>query len=44
MPRATGDRSTGLSVSSPSAFGMGGGGKLYVASLGDGHVYKIVER
>jgi len=42
-PRATGDRSTGLSVSSPSAFGVGGGGQLYVASLGDGHVYQIVQ-
>ena len=43
-PRATGDRSTGLSVSSPSAFGEGGAGQLYVASLGDGHVYQIVQR
>jgi hypothetical protein len=42
-PRAAGDRSTGLSVSNPSAFGVGGGGQLYVASLGDGHVYQIVQ-
>jgi hypothetical protein len=41
---ATGDRSTGLSVSSPSAFGVGGRGQVYVASLGDGNVYRIVQR
>jgi hypothetical protein len=43
-PRATGDRNTGLSVSSPSSFGVGGAGQLYVTSLGDGHVYQIVQR
>src|SRR4051794_9161728 len=42
-PRATGDRNTGLSVSSPSSFGVGPGGRLYVASLGDGHVYQVVQ-
>jgi glucose/arabinose dehydrogenase len=40
---ASGDRSTGLSVSSPSSFGVGPSGQLYVASLGDGHVYRIAE-
>jgi glucose/arabinose dehydrogenase len=44
MPRATGDRNTGLSVGGPSAFGVGGSGQLYVASLGNGHVYQIVQR
>jgi len=41
---ATGDRSTGLDVANPSAFGVGGAGQLYVASLGDGHVYQLVQR
>ena len=46
VPRTTGasgDRSTGLSVSSPSSFGVGPSGQLYVASLGDDRVYRIVE-
>src|SRR3954449_74548 len=34
---ASGDRGTRLNVSSPSSFGVGNGGQLYVASLGDGH-------
>lgn len=42
-PRAKGDTNTGLSVSRPSSFGVGPGGRLYVASLGDGHVYKVVQ-
>jgi len=41
---ATGDRSTGLNVSGPSAFGVGGAGQLYVASLGDDRVYRVVQR
>jgi glucose/arabinose dehydrogenase len=41
---ASNDRSTGLSVSSPSAFGVGAGGQLYVASLGDGRVYQVIQR
>lgn len=41
---ASGDRSTGLSVSSPSSFGVGPSGQLYVASLGDGRVYRIAQR
>jgi glucose/arabinose dehydrogenase len=40
---ATGDQATGLNVSSPSAFGVGAGGQLYVASLGDGNVYQVVQ-
>jgi glucose/arabinose dehydrogenase len=42
-PSAT-DAPTGLSVDQPSSFGEGAGGKLYVASLGDGAVYRIVRR
>jgi hypothetical protein len=42
-PRASGDTNTGLSVSRPSSFGVGPGGRRYVASLGDGHVYKVVQ-
>ena len=41
---ASGDRGTGLKVSSPSSFGVGGAGQIYVASLGNGRVYQIVER
>jgi glucose/arabinose dehydrogenase len=41
---ASGHRSTGLSVSGPSGFGVGGAGQLYVASLGDGHVYQVIQR
>jgi glucose/arabinose dehydrogenase len=36
------DTSTGLSVGGPSSFGEGRGNKLYVASLGDDAVYRIV--
>src|SRR3954467_1943085 len=43
-PRATGDMNTGLSVSDPSSFGVGSAGRLYVASLGDGHVYQVVQQ
>lgn len=41
---ATADRATGLNVSNPSAFGIGAGGQLYVASLGDGNVYQVIQR
>jgi hypothetical protein len=41
---ASGDRGTGLNVSSPSSFGVGGAGQLYVASLGNGRVYQIVQQ
>ena len=41
---ATGDRGTGLNVSSPSAFGVGASGQLYVASLGAGNVYQVIQR
>jgi glucose/arabinose dehydrogenase len=41
---ATGDRSTGLSVNGPSAFGVGGAGQLYVAAQWDGKVYQVVQR
>jgi len=41
---ATGDRSTGLSVSGPMSFGIGRAGQLYVTSGGDGHVYQVVQR
>jgi glucose/arabinose dehydrogenase len=41
---ASGHRSTGLSVSGPTSFGVGSGGKLYVASGGDGHVYRVIQR
>jgi glucose/arabinose dehydrogenase len=40
---ATGDRATGLNVANPSAFGVGIGGQLYVASLGDGNVYQLIQ-
>src|SRR3954453_5448364 len=43
-PKASGDANTGLSVPNPSGFGIGGSGQLYVASLGDGHVYQIVQQ
>jgi glucose/arabinose dehydrogenase len=42
-PSAT-DASTGLPIDQPSSFGEGRGGKLYVSSLGDGAVYRIVRR
>jgi glucose/arabinose dehydrogenase len=41
---ATGDRSTGLDVSRPSSFGVGGAGQLYVTSLGADRVYRVVQR
>ncbi|MQA73726.1 MAG: sugar dehydrogenase [Solirubrobacterales bacterium] len=41
-PGAT-DRATGLRVASPSSFGEGAGGRLYVVSL-DGPVYRIRQR
>lgn len=43
----SGDKSTGLHVDSPTAFGVGSAGQLYVTSgnyAGDGHVYQIVQR
>lgn len=46
-PRASGDRNTGLSVASPTSFGVGGAGQLYVTSGnygGNNHVYQIVQR
>src|SRR3954451_3189708 len=43
-PKASGDANTGLSVPNPSGFGIGASGQLYVASLGDGHVYQIVQQ
>jgi glucose/sorbosone dehydrogenase len=43
-PRASGDRNEGISVGGPAGFGVGGAGQLYVTSLGDGHVYQIVQR
>ena len=42
-PSAT-DASTGLRVSRPASFGEGVGGRLYVTSLEDGSVYRIVQR
>jgi len=42
-PSAT-DASTGLPVDQPASFGEGPGGKIYVTSLGDGGVYRIVQR
>jgi hypothetical protein len=42
-PSAT-DAGTGLPINQPSSFGEGTGGKLYVASLGDSAVYRIVAR
>jgi glucose/arabinose dehydrogenase len=47
VPRTTGAtqrRNTGLSVSGPSAFGVGIGGQLYVAAQGNGRVYQIIQR
>jgi hypothetical protein len=44
---ASGDQNTGLSVASPTSFGVGGAGQLYVTSgnyAGDNHVYQIVQR
>jgi hypothetical protein len=46
-PRATDDSNAGLSVASPTSFGVGGAGQLYVTSgnySGDNHVYQIVQR
>ena len=46
-PRASGDSNTGLSVASPTSFGVGGAGQLYVTAGnygGDNHVYQIVQR
>jgi glucose/arabinose dehydrogenase len=40
---ATGDRSTGLHLSSPTSFGQGARGRIYVASQ-DGPVYKLVRK
>ena len=40
---ATGDSSTGLTVSGPHSFGVGGAGQLYVTSE-DNHVYQVVQR
>ncbi len=42
-PSAT-DAPTGLAVDQPSSFGEGPGGKIYVSSLGDGAVYRIIQR
>jgi hypothetical protein len=41
---ASGDTGTGLKVSSPSSFGVGEAGQIYVASLGNGRVYQIVQQ
>ena len=41
---ASGDSGTGLKVSSPSSFGVGEAGQIYVASLGNGRVYQIVQQ
>jgi glucose/sorbosone dehydrogenase len=41
---ASANRATGLSVSRPSSFGVGWAGQLYVASLGDAKVYRIVQQ
>jgi Glucose / Sorbosone dehydrogenase len=46
-PQASNDSNTGLSIASPTSFGVGGAGQLYVASGnygGDGHVYQIVQQ
>lgn len=43
LGRARGDRSLGLSVSTPSSFGEDSRGRLYVASL-EGPVYRLVPR
>ena len=40
-PSAT-DAGTGLPIAQPSSFGEGAGGKIYVASLRDSAVYRIV--
>jgi glucose/arabinose dehydrogenase len=40
---ASGDADTGLAVSSPTSFGEGVGGRIYIASL-DGPVYHLVDR
>ncbi len=42
VPSAT-DSGTGLAISQPASFGEGAGGKLYVTSLEDGGVYRIVQ-
>ena len=42
-PAAT-DAATGLRVGQPASFGEGIGGRLYVTSLEDGSVYRVVER
>jgi glucose/arabinose dehydrogenase len=42
LPAASGDRSEGLSVGSPSTFGEDACGRLYVASLANGVVSRIV--
>jgi glucose/arabinose dehydrogenase len=39
---STTDTGTGLPINQPSSFGEGAGGKIYVASLGDDAVYRIV--
>jgi glucose/arabinose dehydrogenase len=41
-PSAT-DSGTGLAISQPASFGEGTGGKLYVTSLENGAVYRIVQ-
>jgi hypothetical protein len=41
--RATKDRGLGIHVSSPSSFGEGTGGTIYVASL-SGPVYKLIRK
>jgi hypothetical protein len=40
-PTAT-DAATSLRINQPSSFGEGVGGRIYVASLGDEAVYRIV--
>jgi glucose/arabinose dehydrogenase len=40
---ATDNRTENITVSSPSSFGLDAAGELYVASLGDGKVYRISE-
>jgi glucose/arabinose dehydrogenase len=41
--RGTGDRGLGIHVRSPSSFGEGAGGKVYVASL-NGPVYRLIRK
>jgi hypothetical protein len=44
---SSGDRATGLTIASPTSFGVGAAGRLYVTSgnfEGDDHVYQIVQR